>query len=130
MGKQKKGDRRNGRPLEREIAERINADSDFLKDHAQHLPARQYSLRMVFNASWVLLSLPERRHLQRLATFDGTFAIQQAETDHKIQAEIVNTLYEKSLLEMVSPAQFQVHPLYKQLILEPEVLLSPTTTLA
>lgn len=112
-----------------EIAKRIAADSDFLKDHAQHLPVRQHSLRMVFNASWVLLSPPERRHLQHLAIFDGAFTIQQAETVHNVQAEVVNRLYEKSLLETVSPAQFQVHPFYKQLILESEALLSPTTRL-
>jgi predicted ATPase/DNA-binding NarL/FixJ family response regulator len=56
-----------------EIAHEIAQNLDFLSSTTQDLPARQQSLRAVFDYSWALLSEAERQALGQIAVFRGSF---------------------------------------------------------
>ncbi len=56
-----------------EIAQEISRNLDFLSSSMHDLPARQRSLRAVFDYSWNLLSVPEQQALRQLAVFRGSF---------------------------------------------------------
>jgi len=61
-----------------EIAQEIGRNLDFLSSTMQDLPARQRSLRAVFDYSWNLLSAPEQQALRQLAVFRGGFTREAA----------------------------------------------------
>jgi predicted ATPase/DNA-binding CsgD family transcriptional regulator len=61
-----------------EIAQEIGRNLDFLTSTMQDLPARQRSLRAVFDYSWKLLSAPEQQALRQLAVFRGSFTREAA----------------------------------------------------
>jgi predicted ATPase/DNA-binding CsgD family transcriptional regulator len=61
-----------------EIAQEIGRNLDFLSGAMQDLPARQRSLRAVFDYSWHLLSPPEQQALRQLAVFSGSFTREAA----------------------------------------------------
>ncbi|HEX9370439.1 MAG TPA: tetratricopeptide repeat protein, partial [Roseiflexaceae bacterium] len=56
-----------------EIAQEIARSVDFLSATIQDLPARQQSLRAVFEYSWNLLSPAEQQALRQLAVLRGSF---------------------------------------------------------
>jgi predicted ATPase/DNA-binding CsgD family transcriptional regulator len=62
-----------------EIADEIARSLDFLITSGADLPARQRSLRAVFDYSWALLSAPEQRALSQLAVMRGSFTREAAE---------------------------------------------------
>ncbi len=61
-----------------EIAQEIGRNLDFLSSAMHDLPARQRSLRAVFDYSWNLLSEPEQQALRQLAVFRGSFTREAA----------------------------------------------------
>jgi predicted ATPase/DNA-binding CsgD family transcriptional regulator/predicted negative regulator of RcsB-dependent stress response len=61
-----------------EIASEIAQNLDFLADSAPDLPARQQSLRAVFDHSWGLLTASERQTLRQLSVFRGSFTREAA----------------------------------------------------
>ena len=61
-----------------EIAQEISRNLDFLSSAMHDLPARQRSLRAVFDYSWNLLSAPEQQALRQLAVFRGSFTREAA----------------------------------------------------
>jgi predicted ATPase/DNA-binding CsgD family transcriptional regulator len=61
-----------------EIAQEIGRNLDFLSSAMHDLPARQRSLRAVFDYSWNLLSAPEQQVLRQLAVFRGSFTREAA----------------------------------------------------
>jgi predicted ATPase/DNA-binding CsgD family transcriptional regulator len=62
-----------------EIDAEIEQSLDFLRDSAPDLPARQQSLRAVFDHSWGLLTAPEQQALRQLAILRGSFTRAAAE---------------------------------------------------
>jgi predicted ATPase/DNA-binding CsgD family transcriptional regulator len=61
-----------------EIAQEISRNLDFLSSAMHDLPARQRSLRAVFDYSWKLLSDYEQRALRQMAIFRGSFTREAA----------------------------------------------------
>jgi predicted ATPase/DNA-binding CsgD family transcriptional regulator len=61
-----------------EVAQEIHRNLDFLSSAMHDLPARQRSLRAVFDYSWNLLSAPEQQALRQLAVFRGSFTREAA----------------------------------------------------
>src|SRR4029079_19531261 len=61
-----------------EIAQEINRNLDFLSSAMHDLPARQRSLRAVFDYSWNLLSAPDQQALRQLAVFRSSFTREAA----------------------------------------------------
>lgn len=70
----------------REIAAEIAQSHDFLIDANQHRPARQQSLRAVFDYSWALLGPSEQQALRQLAIFPASFTREAAGAVLSIQA--------------------------------------------
>jgi predicted ATPase/DNA-binding CsgD family transcriptional regulator len=70
-----------------EIAQEIGRNLDFLTSTMQDLPARQRSLRAVFDYSWNLLSAPEQQALRQLAVFRGSFTRDAAATVVELKIE-------------------------------------------
>src|SRR5206468_591778 len=76
-----------------EIAQEIGRNLDFLSSALHDLPARQRSLRAVFDYSWNLLSAPEQQALRQLAVFRGSFTREAATAvvELKIENEQLRT---------------------------------------
>jgi predicted ATPase/DNA-binding CsgD family transcriptional regulator len=78
-----------------EIAQEIGRNLDFLSSALHDLPARQRSLRAVFDYSWNLLSAPEQQALRQLAVFRGSFTREAVEavlsSELRVQSSEPNT---------------------------------------
>ena len=70
-----------------EIAQEIGRNLDFLSSAMHDLPARQHSLRAVFDYSWNLLSAPEQQALRQLAVFRGSFTREAAAAVVELRVE-------------------------------------------
>jgi predicted ATPase/DNA-binding CsgD family transcriptional regulator len=70
-----------------EIAGEIAQNLDFLADAAPDLPARQQSLRAVFDYSWSLLAPSEQQTLRQLAVFRGSFTREAATSVVELKIE-------------------------------------------
>jgi predicted ATPase len=70
-----------------EIAGEIAQNLDFLADAAPDLPARQQSLRAVFDYSWGLLAPAEQQMLRQLAVFRGSFTREAATSVVELRIE-------------------------------------------
>lgn len=81
-----------------EIADEMRKSLDFLTLTEHNVPARQRSLRAVFEWSWRLLSPQEQGCLRRLAIFRGGFTRAAAEAVAGASLHELGTLIHKSLL--------------------------------
>jgi len=72
---------------------------DFLESNWDDVPARQRSLRAVFDSSWKLLEDKERRLIASLSVFQGSFTRQAAETAAGASLSMLLTLLNKSWLQ-------------------------------
>ena len=115
-----------------EIAQEINRNLDFLSSAMHDLPARQRSLRAVFDYSWHLLSAPEQQALRQLAVFRGSFTREAAtavcrEQDTGVTPVPYNllpmlaALVDKSLVRRVTTAgvpRYEILELLRQYLAE------------
>ncbi len=103
--------------LER-LAEEDALDSDqpidFLRARWPEMPARQRSMRAVFDHSWRLMSIRERAVLQALSVFQGGFTIDAAFFVVGATLQEVRRLVAQSLLGRGSGARFGMHELLRQ----------------
>ena len=81
-----------------EVAAEIARSIDFLADEHSDVPARQRSLRAVFDWSWRRLSERERQALRRLAVFQGPFTREAAQAITGVSLRDLTSLVYKSLL--------------------------------
>ncbi len=100
-------------PLE-EIAQEISHSLDFLESSAADLPARQGSLRAVFDTSWKLLTGGEQQAFRRLCVFRGSFARQAAEVVSGARLGTLLGLANKSWLQQTSQGRYQLHEVLRQ----------------
>jgi tetratricopeptide (TPR) repeat protein len=84
-----------------EIAHEIQNNRNFLESRWQDLPARQVSLRVVFDYTWKNLSASEKTALARLAVFKGKFSARIAEEAMSIPAPLFSQFQDRSLLRQV-----------------------------
>lgn len=98
----------------REIVQEIEHSLDFLTTPARDIPARQRSLRAVFDYSWGLLSAEEQGAMARLALFRGGFERETARTVAGATLPVLLTLLDKSLLRRGDGGRYQVHELVRQ----------------
>ncbi|MEZ4540950.1 MAG: BTAD domain-containing putative transcriptional regulator [Chloroflexota bacterium] len=96
------------------IAARIRADIDFLTTTLRDLPARQRSMRAVFDYMWATLSPPEREALARLSVLCGPFRLDAAEAVGGASPEVLAALLDQSLLATRGGGRFEVHELLRQ----------------
>jgi predicted ATPase/tRNA A-37 threonylcarbamoyl transferase component Bud32 len=97
-----------------EIAVEISQSLDFLETDLHDVPARQRSMRAVFDHSWNLLTERERAVFQGLSVFRGGFTVQAAQEVTGASLRGLMALVNKSLLHRASTGRYEVHELLRQ----------------
>jgi predicted ATPase/class 3 adenylate cyclase len=98
-----------------EIAAEIGKSVDFLETEMGDLPARQRSIRAVFDSSWSLLDPQERDTFAALSVFRGGFSREAAEAVAGASLRGLARLASKSLLTAnPDTGRYQVHELLRQ----------------
>ena len=101
-----------------EIATEITRNLDFLAGEARNLPARQRSIRAVFNAAWCLLTPQEQSTFQKLSLFRGGFTREAAFEVAAATPSLLLSLLDKSFLQRAALDRFEIHELLQQYGLE------------
>jgi len=101
-----------------EIAQEITRSLDFLESEAADIPARQRSLRAVFETSWNLLADEEQQALRRLCVFPGSFSRQAAQWVSKCTLRTLLRLVNTSWLQTGENDRFTLHEVLRQYGLE------------
>ncbi len=108
-------------PLDTILAE-IERSVDFLGHQWRDLPARQQSIRAVFDWSWRLLSDRERLLLRQLAFFRGSFTWEAAHKVVGASLRELTALVHKSLLHWSAGSRgsgrYKIHETVRQFALE------------
>jgi DNA-binding SARP family transcriptional activator/predicted ATPase len=110
--------------LPAEIAYEIERDLGFLAASHPEVPERQRSLRVVYAASWNLLSEEERRVWQGLSVFRGGFLLDAARQIAGASPHVLVALLDKSLLRRGADGRFEIHELLRQFAAE-KLIASP-----
>jgi predicted ATPase/transcriptional regulator with XRE-family HTH domain len=101
-----------------EIAIEIQKGLDLLEADLGDLPERQRSMRLVFDASWHLLSLKEQQQVQMLAVFQAGFTRQAAEGAFGISSRSLRRLVNKCWVQPETLQRFYLHELVRQYAFE------------
>ncbi|MBZ0293669.1 MAG: tetratricopeptide repeat protein [Anaerolineae bacterium] len=96
------------------IAERLEANLDFLSSSTRSVPERHRSLRAVFDYSWSLLSSAEQTALARLSVFRNGFDLEAAEVVGEASLQLIAGLADKSLLRGDGAGRYALHELLRQ----------------
>jgi predicted ATPase/DNA-binding SARP family transcriptional activator len=96
------------------ILEEIERSLDFLESSQADAPARQASLKAVFDSSWRLLTADEQGALRCLSVFYSTFDRGAAEKIAGASLRALLSLANKSWLQSVGAGRYQIHPLLRQ----------------
>jgi len=97
-----------------EIVCEMEQSIDFLTTSARDIPQRHRSIRAVFDQSWDLLSLEERRVMQGLAVFRGGFTREAAEQVAGAGLPMLLALVDKSLVKRGENRRYELHELIRQ----------------
>ncbi|MFN8496888.1 MAG: tetratricopeptide repeat protein [Anaerolineae bacterium] len=105
-----------------EIAAEIEANADFLAHDWRDAPARQRSLRAVFDWSWRLLTDTEQSALRHLSVFRGGFTRDAARVVVGASLRVLTDLVRKSLLQRgetgAAVGRYEMHELVRQFAAE------------
>ncbi len=105
-----------------EIAAEIEHSADFLVSEWPDAPARQRSLRAVFDWSWGLLTDAEHSVLRQLAVFRGGFTREAAQAVVGVSVRMLTGLAHKSWLRWVEVnggvGRYELHELLRQFAAE------------
>jgi predicted ATPase/DNA-binding CsgD family transcriptional regulator len=97
-----------------EIAQEIERSFEFLEGDWRDLPARQRSLRAVFEHSWNLLTEVERSAMRCFSVFRSGFTREAAQQVAGASLKTLISLVNKSLLSRDPSGRFDVHELLRQ----------------
>jgi predicted ATPase len=97
-----------------EIAAEVGRSLDFLETDWRDVPARQRSMRAVFDHSWALLSERERAILAGLSVFSGGFTREAAQRVAGASLREVMGLVNRSLVHRTAGARYELHELLRQ----------------
>lgn len=104
------------------IADALVQSAEFLTVEWRDLPARQRSMRAVFDWSWRLLSGAEQRALRQCALFRGGFDYTAAQAVIGVTLPVLTRLVDKSLLQWQAAAngegRYHLHELLRQFVAE------------
>src|SRR5262249_357065 len=105
-----------------EIAQEVERSADFLAAEWSDAPARQRSMRAVFDWSWRLLNDAERHSLLGLSVFRGGFIREAADVVVGASLRVLTRLMHKSLLRWSEAGgiggRFDIHELLRQFAAE------------
>lgn len=96
------------------IATEVQRSLDFLTTHLRNVPARQRSMRAIFDYSWRLLAEDEQGVFRRLSVFRGGFDRVGAERVAGASLSMLSALVDKSLLRWEADNRYQIHELLRQ----------------
>jgi DNA-binding SARP family transcriptional activator/Tfp pilus assembly protein PilF len=97
-----------------EVAGQVDHNIDFLATTMRDVPERHRSIRGVFEGSYQLLSMEEKRVLRRTAVFRGEFSWSAAIQVIGLNGNHLSALVERSLLRKTSPKRCEIHGLLRQ----------------
>lgn len=97
-----------------EIAREIEKDIDFLTSPMRDMPARHYSMRVVFDHSWHMLNGHEQSVLSKLSIFRGDFTRDAAERVAGATLPILSALVLKSLVRRTDHGRYGLHEVVRQ----------------
>jgi DNA-binding SARP family transcriptional activator/predicted ATPase len=97
-----------------EIADRVATNLDLLAADLGDLPARQRSMRAVFDASWATLSEETRSAFARMSVFRGGFTAEAAQAVAGADLGILRELVRTSFLQRTEAGRFEIHELLCQ----------------
>lgn len=100
--------------LIREPSQTSGAGQDLLETDWQNVPARQRSMRAVFEHSWRLLTEREQRIFQALSVFRGGFTQAAAQAVAGATPKDLRGLVNASLLKRESTGRYTMHRLVQQ----------------
>jgi predicted ATPase/pimeloyl-ACP methyl ester carboxylesterase/DNA-binding SARP family transcriptional activator/tRNA A-37 threonylcarbamoyl transferase component Bud32 len=98
----------------REIGDEIAQSLDFLESEMQDLPARQRSMRAVFDASWKRLTVADQQAFMKLSTFRGGFTRQAAKAVANASLKTMRTLANNSFIAVSRENRYEIHELLRQ----------------
>lgn len=101
-----------------EIVKELSQSVKGLSSQTRDAPERHRSIKATFDYSWYLLSASEQAALAGLAVFRGGFRREAAQRVVDITVPILMTLLDKSLLQRVGAARYDLHPLIQAFSLE------------
>lgn len=101
-----------------EIATELGRSLDFLETTNRDVPARQQSMRAVFDATWARLSKREQALFAALSVFLGGFTREAAEGVTGASARDLLTLADRSLLYRREQGRFDMQELLRQFAAE------------
>lgn len=94
-----------------ELKSELKTNLDILENTAGDLPARQRSIRSVFNYSWGLLSEDDRMALAGLSVFEGRFTRRAAAEVAGCGLRTLQRLGDCSLVRRGGCGRYSIHPL-------------------
>jgi predicted ATPase/DNA-binding SARP family transcriptional activator len=97
-----------------EIAVELRQSLDFLQTSMRDMPARHWSLRAVFDASWQTLTDAERGLFSRLSIFRGGFRREAAQQVASASLALLSTLLDKSLIRRTEDGRYELHEMLRQ----------------
>ena len=98
-----------------EIADEVEASLEFLESEMRDAPARQRSLRAVFEASWERLEEPGRELFMRLSVFRGGFTRAAASAVAQADLRSLARLTDKSFLRREpETGRYEIHEQLRQ----------------
>lgn len=100
------------------IAAEIGRNLDFLSTNQRDIPARQRSIRAVFDSSWGQLSADEQQLFSGLALFRGGFEMEAATQVCQSPPSRLMALHNKSLVRRDGSGRYDLHELLRQFALE------------
>ncbi len=98
------------------IVTEIESSLDFLSSTYRNVPARQRSIRAVFEQAWQRLTAAEQAVLARLSVFRGGFRRKAAQAGATLP--LLAGLVDKSLLSRTEEGRYQIHELVRQFAAE------------
>jgi trehalose/maltose transport system substrate-binding protein len=100
------------------VATALERDLDALATTMRDVPARQRSLRAIFDASWQGLTPGDQQVYRRLSVFRGSFTGEAAQAVAGATLEHLIGLVDKSLLRRTSPDRAEIHPVLRHFAAE------------
>jgi serine/threonine protein kinase/predicted ATPase/DNA-binding SARP family transcriptional activator len=98
----------------KEIAAEIAQSLDFLETEKRDVPARQRSIRAVFDSSWQRLASEAQQVFMKLTVFRGGFTRQAAGGVAGAGLRTLRTLANKSLISVDQDGRYTIHELLRQ----------------
>jgi len=97
-----------------EIADEIEKSADFLETELRDVPARQRSIRAVFERTWRHLRAEDRETFMRLSVFRGGFTHSAAQIITGAPLSSFRRLVDKALLFQADGDRYELHELLRK----------------